>query len=119
MYRLTCFLILVAIATSAFSQTVYITKTGKSYHVKGCTSLRKSAIPIELSEAIARYSPCRNCNPPTEVEGAAMSSLKSKSAATSSRKEQSSGRCQARTKKGTQCSRRAQPGSKYCWQHNK
>ncbi len=42
--------------------TVYITNTGKKYHVDGCSSLRKSKHAISLSDAQARgYQPCRNC----------------------------------------------------------
>lgn len=44
-------------------QTVYITKTGEKYHNSGCSSLRKSKIPISLSDAEARgYTPCKNCH---------------------------------------------------------
>lgn len=45
-------------------QTVYITRTGKCYHRAGCSSLRRSKIPIKKSEAIAEgYRPCSRCNP--------------------------------------------------------
>lgn len=44
--------------------TVYITKSGSKYHVDGCRYLSKSKIPISLSEAKAKYSPCSVCNPP-------------------------------------------------------
>lgn len=44
---------------------VYITKTGKKYHTSGCSSLRKSKIPITLAEAKAKgYTPCSRCRPP-------------------------------------------------------
>lgn len=47
--------------------TVYITKTGKKYHLDGCQSLSKSKIPITLKEAKAKgYSPCGLCKPPNE-----------------------------------------------------
>lgn len=47
----------------ANSQTVYVTKTGKKYHNDGCSSLRKSKIPMSLSEAQAQgYTPCKNCH---------------------------------------------------------
>ncbi len=46
---------------------VYITKTGKKYHLADCSSLSKSKIPIKLSEAKARgYTPCLRCKPPGE-----------------------------------------------------
>jgi len=45
--------------------TVYVTKTGKKYHVKECNLLKESKIAITLSEAKARgYEPCKSCNPP-------------------------------------------------------
>ncbi|MBU1259646.1 MAG: thermonuclease family protein [Planctomycetes bacterium] len=45
--------------------TVYVTKTGKKYHLATCSYLSKSSIPIKLKDAKARgYSPCSKCNPP-------------------------------------------------------
>jgi hypothetical protein len=45
--------------------TVYITNTGKKYHLGGCRYLSKSKIPISLSDAKARgYDPCSVCGPP-------------------------------------------------------
>jgi methylphosphotriester-DNA--protein-cysteine methyltransferase len=42
--------------------TVYVTRTGARYHRAGCSSLRKSAIPMTRSEAIKRgYAPCKRC----------------------------------------------------------
>ena len=46
--------------------TVYTTKTGGKYHREGCKYLRKSKIPISLSEAKAQgLEPCSKCHPPT------------------------------------------------------
>lgn len=43
---------------------VYITKTGKKYHVQGCSYL-KSCIEVTLKEAKAKgLTPCSRCNPP-------------------------------------------------------
>ncbi|MCD4830965.1 MAG: hypothetical protein K8R02_04040 [Anaerohalosphaeraceae bacterium] len=43
---------------------VYVTKTGKRYHRKTCSSLSKSSIPLTLSEAKDRgYTPCKKCKP--------------------------------------------------------
>lgn len=44
--------------------TVYITKTGKSYHTDGCKRLSKSKIEITLQEAVKNYTPCSKCNSP-------------------------------------------------------
>jgi competence protein ComEC len=44
---------------------VYITKTGKDYHTDGCSSLRKSKIPIKLGEAVKEgYLPDSRCDAP-------------------------------------------------------
>ena len=51
-----------AASSEAKSRTVYITDTGKKYHAVGCSSLRKSRIPISLKQAIARgYEACSRC----------------------------------------------------------
>jgi len=47
------------------STIVYITRTGKKYHLGNCSYLRQSKIPITLKEACERgFSPCSRCNPP-------------------------------------------------------
>jgi hypothetical protein len=47
---------------------VYITKTGKKYHRKDCSYLRKSIEVIRLVKAITRgYTPCSRCKPPAKV----------------------------------------------------
>ncbi|MFA6054051.1 MAG: hypothetical protein WC769_01625 [Thermodesulfovibrionales bacterium] len=43
---------------------VYITRSGSKYHKAGCSYLKKSSIPIKLSEVESQYSPCSRCNPP-------------------------------------------------------
>jgi len=45
-------------------ETVYVTKTGKKYHIAGCRYLSRSMIPISLREAVYSYGPCSVCNPP-------------------------------------------------------
>lgn len=99
------------------STIVYVTKTGAKYHQAGCSSLRRSAIPMKLAEAAQRYGPCLNCKPPrlpgSAGAAAATPLVSPRSSSTTG------GRCQAITKKGTQCSRRAKPGSLYCWQHGR
>lgn len=45
--------------------TVYVTKTGKKYHLDGCRYLSNSKIPMSLSDAnAAGYGPCSVCRPP-------------------------------------------------------
>jgi hypothetical protein len=57
-------LFFVSIIHAQDDPTVYVTKTGSKYHNAGCSSLKKSAIPMKLSEAATKYSPCSRCNPP-------------------------------------------------------
>lgn len=44
--------------------TVYVTRTGIKYHLSDCRYLRKSRIPMTLSEAKRTYGPCKICRPP-------------------------------------------------------
>ena len=47
------------------SVTVYTTKTGRKYHLDGCSSLSKSKILISLSDAKSQgLAPCSKCHPP-------------------------------------------------------
>ncbi|WP_352404471.1 ComEC/Rec2 family competence protein [Sporanaerobacter acetigenes] len=51
-------------STSNKEATVYITNTGSKYHKAGCRYLKKSKIPMKLSEAKSQgYTPCKVCNP--------------------------------------------------------
>ncbi|MBT3319103.1 MAG: hypothetical protein HN948_02875 [Clostridia bacterium] len=45
---------------------VYSTKTGKKYHIDGCSHLSKSKIPISLDQAQQQgLTPCSVCYPAT------------------------------------------------------
>jgi len=45
-------------------KTVYITNTGKKYHVEDCRALDKSKKEVTISEAKRRgYTPCGICKP--------------------------------------------------------
>ena len=47
------------------SATVYVTQSGKKYHVSGCKYLSKSKTAISLTDAKSRgYTPCSKCHPP-------------------------------------------------------
>ncbi len=113
-------------AVNAAQVTVYVTKSGACYHVAGCRSLSRSAIPMSLAEAAARYRPCSVCRPPLPSAGDASASPPSSRPRTEvapvPRGPSASGgggQCQAITKKGTRCSRQAKAGSSYCWQHQR
>ncbi len=52
-------------AAAMGSTTVYVTRTGEKYHVKGCRYLAQSRIKLTPEEAKARgYEPCSVCRPP-------------------------------------------------------
>ena len=53
-----------AATTETGEQIVYVTRTGSKYHKARCRYLSKSAIPMKLKDAAARYGPCSVCNPP-------------------------------------------------------
>ena len=50
--------------TASENVEVYVTRTGKKYHLGSCSSLRRGKIPISLAEAKQRYGACSRCNPP-------------------------------------------------------
>lgn len=47
------------------TEIVYVTKTGKKYHLENCSTLNKNKISISLDEAKKGYEPCNKCNPPS------------------------------------------------------
>ena len=51
-------------ATQKREVVVYVTRTGEKYHRSSCQYLRKSKIPMALSDAKRSYSPCSVCRPP-------------------------------------------------------
>jgi hypothetical protein len=58
-----------AIAPALADTTVYITKTGKKYHIAGCHYLKQSKYPISLEEAKSKgYTPCYLCQPDATPE---------------------------------------------------
>ncbi|MEO5911052.1 MAG: hypothetical protein ABIP95_09210 [Pelobium sp.] len=46
------------------SVSVYVTKTGKKYHLSDCSYLRQSKIEIDQKDAIKQgYTACSRCKP--------------------------------------------------------
>lgn len=43
---------------------VYVTESGKSYHLETCHYVKNKKIALPLSEAKANYKPCSKCQPP-------------------------------------------------------
>jgi hypothetical protein len=109
---LTCTMLLVSIC--AFSQTVYVTKTGSKYHKSGCQYLSKSKIAIQVDTAITRsYMACSVCKPSvssSSAQGIAQFESINKNPTSSSQ-------CTALTKAGNRCSRMTKEGNGKCWQH--
>ena len=116
---LTLFLSLFLISDS-FSQTVYITKSGKRYHTEKCR-YAKNANAVSLSEAVSRgLSPCSVCNPETESStGTEKNSFTGDEQITkpSSEKKQTKVQCSAMTKSGNRCKRITNYENGKCWQH--
>jgi hypothetical protein len=77
---------------AADDETVYATRTGSKYHREGCSSLRRSAIPMKLAAAAATYGPCSRCSPPT-LKDAARSEGRRTDHAQGARREEISSRC--------------------------
>jgi hypothetical protein len=109
------FMFFMLAAAHAFSQTVYVTKTGKKYHVQTCRYLSRSSIPISLANAIgAGYTPCSICDPPVKIW---TDSEKKSAVMTTPRKRAEAVQCSAKTKSGTRCKRMTKSPNGLCWQH--
>lgn len=54
------------VAEESAKLTVYVTRTGEKYHRAGCRFLARSQIPMSLTEAAKRYTPCSVCRPPVQ-----------------------------------------------------
>ncbi len=53
------------VTSASESVAIFITKSGKKYHVEGCSGLKNSKIPIGLKDAKSKgYGPCGLCHPP-------------------------------------------------------
>lgn len=54
----------VSTRTDTNNITVYVTRTGECYHRGSCGYLRRSKIPMNLSDAKRQYRACSRCRPP-------------------------------------------------------
>jgi endonuclease YncB( thermonuclease family) len=98
-------------ATTAASDTVYVTKYGKKYHRAGCRLLSANKTALPLSQARLEHEPCRLCTvSPTAPE---------KILPLESSGKKITAQCLGQTKSGNRCKREAEPGSKFCWQHRR
>ncbi|CRF31392.1 hypothetical membrane protein [Brachyspira suanatina] len=65
MKKVITFIIILMISANLIAQNVvYITKTGKKYHLQSCRTIRGEAYKISLSEAKQKgYTACKVCKP--------------------------------------------------------
>ncbi|KLI30362.1 hypothetical protein [Brachyspira hyodysenteriae] len=65
MKKILTFIIILIISANLIAQNVvYITKTGKKYHLQNCRTIRGEAYKISLSEAKQKgYTACKVCKP--------------------------------------------------------
>src|SRR5687768_12925238 len=120
--KLTLILFFLLASQLAFSQTVYITRTGEKYHDDGCRYLSKSKIQTTLQDAKANgYTACSVCKPTSTVTPASTltpspQKITARPSTAPARKAKSS-QCTARTKAGARCSRMTTTANGKCWQH--
>ena len=101
---------LIALSNYAYSQTVYVTKSGEKYHKDGCQYLSKSKIETTLSEALKNgYDACKVCKP----ENKSSTSVNTLETPT----PQKSTQCSALTKTGSRCKRMTKNANGKCFQH--
>ena len=115
--------------TNLYSQTVYVTKSGKKYHKENCSSLRSSSTAIDLKDAIRRqYTPCSRCKPQTEAGAMTQPVPKQGGDATPNadasehvkiwtKGQTQSVQCSGTTKKGTRCKRKTRSPNGLCKSH--
>lgn len=117
------YLILLSLSLVLFTsflsgQTVYITNTGEKYHSSGCKYLRKSKVPIELSDALAQgYAACKVCRPVQVTKSSKEETNKPEGQGVKQATEGASSQCTATTKSGTRCKRMTKSSNGKCWQH--
>ena len=101
-FFLTVLLLLILIGNT-LAQTVYVTKSGKKYHIENCRYVNQNSHSLELSEAAEKgYTPCSVCKPPS-APGTEISEEKVQ--------------CSAFTKSGNRCKRKTKSPNGKCWQH--
>lgn len=103
---------------SAFSQTVYVTKSGKKYHNENCRYLTNGTVAIDLSEAANRgYSPCKVCKPPQSDFILPYDGQDDNNDGYDKKDSQEKVQCSVTTKSGNRCKRMTKSSNGKCWQH--
>src|SRR5688500_17421093 len=109
-------LIIILGSHSAFSQTVYVTKTGEKYHDDGCRYLSRSKISTTLQDAKANgYTGCSVCKPSSTVKPSTQKVM-SRPAPAPVRKAAST-QCTGMTKAKKRCLRMTTSANGRCYQH--
>jgi RNA polymerase subunit RPABC4/transcription elongation factor Spt4 len=113
-------LIFTFITSSAISQTVYVTNSGSKFHKGSCRYLNKSAMSVDLSDALNHgYTACKVCKPLSSdyQDQNGYRESNSNNYYDSSSEDQYEVQCSAITKAGTRCKRMTKYSNGYCWQH--
>jgi hypothetical protein len=103
--------------SASFSQTVFVTKSGKKYHTEECR-YSATAYPVSLSDAIKRgYAPCKVCKPES---GSTINSNENNFYQEPPKDSQYAEKvqCSATTKSGNRCKRMTKNVNGLCWQHD-
>jgi len=104
----------------SYSQTVYVTKSGKKFHTADCRYINYNSISLELKQAVDfGYSPCKVCKPVSGLDSYNYYPNPDKERQNDfiEKENYSKVQCSAITKKGTQCKRMTKSPNGYCWQH--
>lgn len=114
---------LILSCSSAYPQkkNIYITDTGKKYHLESCRYLRFSKKIIELDSAVSLgYEACKVCKPgksKVSLESSQKNENQSEPETEPELRSATSVRCSATTQRGTRCKRMTKNSSGKCWQH--
>jgi len=101
---------------NVFSQTVYVTKTGKKYHTENCRYLHISSYSISLTDAKEKgYEACSVCKPFSTAPQTQKKEIENYNSSTN--RSSQSVQCSATTKAGSQCKRMTKSSNGKCWQH--
>jgi hypothetical protein len=112
------FIIGISLASHAFSQNVYMTKTGKKYHKETCHYLKSSMRELTLERAIELgYDACSVCKPNSNNSKAKTNSITSDNQIKSTSIKSTSTQCIGKTKAGNRCKHRTNNSNGRCYQH--
>ncbi len=112
-----CFNFFTAWTQKEEKSNVYVTETGKKYHLEHCRYLKYSRYEISLKEAVKKgYGACLVCKP-DKVVSLDTTKQTQTTPNTNNIKYATSRRCIATTQAGSRCKRMTKNTSQKCWQH--